>query len=289
MNDFLQSLRGGQKDKRNPKTRRGFDSTSHFNPTTHYQPPYPNARSGNLKRGTRIQQQPPVDDALPMVDTDVMDSLRVLAEAIVKNQENLAETYERRVLAEERKASALEDIADCLRDLVSQSSQDDAEAFDDNGQENVSFQEEDAPYPETNVMASTFDEPQVEEPPPPRPVRRYVKKRPLDDTPLVQPMETEPVKVLKRTRAQKLQALESTGKSGAVHTKTAKPDSVVPAQADQSGLLPREEVMNIIQTMRDKGATFDEVAQHFKSIGQPTFSGRGEWHAQTVHRLCNKR
>jgi len=24
-------------------------------------------------------------------------------------------------------------------------------------------------------------------------------------------------------------------------------------------------------------------------LGQPTFSGRGEWHAQTIHRLCNKK
>lgn len=60
------------------------------------------------------------------------------------------------------------------------------------------------------------------------------------------------------------------------------------AQADSS-LLGRDAIMDIIHTMRDKGATFDQVAAHLVELGQPTFSGRGEWHAQTIHRLCNKK
>ncbi len=54
-------------------------------------------------------------------------------------------------------------------------------------------------------------------------------------------------------------------------------------------LLSRETVMDIIQTMRTEGATFDQVASRLVELGQPTFSGRGEWHAQTIHRLCNKK
>lgn len=53
-------------------------------------------------------------------------------------------------------------------------------------------------------------------------------------------------------------------------------------------LLSREEVMDIIYSMREEGATFDQVASRLIELGQPTFSGRGEWHAQTIHRLCNK-
>ncbi|MFH1155771.1 MAG: hypothetical protein V1793_18335 [Pseudomonadota bacterium] len=286
MNDFLQSLRGGQKDKRNPKTRRGFDNTNHFNSTSHYQqPPYQNVRSGNLKRGTRIAQQPPLDDPMPIVDTDIMDSLRTLTEAIVKNQEILTETYERRVVAEERKASALEDIADYLRALASQSSQDEGNDFNEDDQAFVSMPEDPEPYPETRNMAPDYAEPMEEEPVRTKPVRRYVKSKPAADTPKHHKVVKEPVKVLKRTRAQKLEALGQAGNEGIA----AKPVKTVTPKTDQPGILPREEVMNIIQTMRDQGATFDEVAQHFKSLGQPTFSGRGEWHAQTVHRLCNKR
>jgi hypothetical protein len=56
-----------------------------------------------------------------------------------------------------------------------------------------------------------------------------------------------------------------------------------------AGLLPREQVMDIIHTMRKQGATYDQIAKHLVGLGQPTFSGRGEWHAQTIHRLCSKK
>jgi hypothetical protein len=61
-----------------------------------------------------------------------------------------------------------------------------------------------------------------------------------------------------------------------------------PVQSDKK-LLGREIIMDIIHTMRADGATFDQVASHLIELGQPTFSGRGEWHAQTIHRLCNKK
>jgi len=47
--------------------------------------------------------------------------------------------------------------------------------------------------------------------------------------------------------------------------------------------------MDIIESMRKEGATFDQVAKRLVDLGQPTFSGRGEWHAQTIHRLCSKK
>lgn len=50
--------------------------------------------------------------------------------------------------------------------------------------------------------------------------------------------------------------------------------------------LSREEIMSIIKKMREQGTTFDRIAKHLTGLGQPTFSGRGEWHAQTIHRLC---
>jgi hypothetical protein len=62
-----------------------------------------------------------------------------------------------------------------------------------------------------------------------------------------------------------------------------------PASDGNTKLLPREAVMEIITTMREQGATFDQVANHLIELGQPTFSGRGEWHAQTIHRLCNRK
>ncbi|GEM_PF-651599 len=47
----------------------------------------------------------------------------------------------------------------------------------------------------------------------------------------------------------------------------------------------KEEVLSIIKTMRKNGATFVAIANYLKEQDIPTFSGRGEWHAQTIHRL----
>lgn len=46
-------------------------------------------------------------------------------------------------------------------------------------------------------------------------------------------------------------------------------------------------VTNIISQMRKDGATYEEIAKHLTDLDLPTFSGRGKWHAQTIHRLCN--
>ncbi|MFA5903269.1 MAG: hypothetical protein WC836_04995 [Desulfobacula sp.] len=48
----------------------------------------------------------------------------------------------------------------------------------------------------------------------------------------------------------------------------------------------KDEILSLIKTMRTKDATFATIAEYLKEKGIPTFSGRGEWHAQTVHRLC---
>lgn len=51
-------------------------------------------------------------------------------------------------------------------------------------------------------------------------------------------------------------------------------------------ILSKEEVISKIRSMRNNRATFAEIADHLKEQGIPTFSGRGDWHAQTIHRLC---
>jgi hypothetical protein len=37
--------------------------------------------------------------------------------------------------------------------------------------------------------------------------------------------------------------------------------------------------------MREKNKTYEEIAQHLENEKIPTFTNRGNWHAQTVHRL----
>ncbi|MCP4115003.1 MAG: hypothetical protein GY737_06265 [Desulfobacteraceae bacterium] len=48
----------------------------------------------------------------------------------------------------------------------------------------------------------------------------------------------------------------------------------------------KDEVIAIIRSMREERATYAEIAEALTAKGIPTFSGRGDWHAQTIHRLC---
>lgn len=48
----------------------------------------------------------------------------------------------------------------------------------------------------------------------------------------------------------------------------------------------RRVVLDKIMELRDKGATYNEIADYLTENNYITFSGRGKWHAQTIHRLC---
>ena len=47
-----------------------------------------------------------------------------------------------------------------------------------------------------------------------------------------------------------------------------------------------KKVFKVIAKMREKNETYEDIADHLEREGIPTFSGRGTWPAQTVHRLC---
>lgn len=51
----------------------------------------------------------------------------------------------------------------------------------------------------------------------------------------------------------------------------------------------REAIVNTIFSMRDNGATYNEIAEFLDASNVPTFSGKGKWHAQTIHRVCQTR
>jgi hypothetical protein len=48
----------------------------------------------------------------------------------------------------------------------------------------------------------------------------------------------------------------------------------------------RDDLLSIIKTIRKDRATYKTIAEYFRKKNIPTFSGRGEWYAQTIHRLC---
>lgn len=48
----------------------------------------------------------------------------------------------------------------------------------------------------------------------------------------------------------------------------------------------KDEILDIMQSLRKEGSTFAQIAEHLTEKRIPTFSGKGNWHAQTIHRLC---
>ena len=52
--------------------------------------------------------------------------------------------------------------------------------------------------------------------------------------------------------------------------------------------MAREAVLDIILTMRDEGATYGKIADYLEEENIPTFSRKGKWHAQTIHRVCRE-
>jgi hypothetical protein len=50
----------------------------------------------------------------------------------------------------------------------------------------------------------------------------------------------------------------------------------------------RQRVLQVIIQMREAHATYEEIASHLELQNMPTFSGRGAWHAQTIHRICQQ-
>lgn len=50
----------------------------------------------------------------------------------------------------------------------------------------------------------------------------------------------------------------------------------------------REEVLTKIYNLRDNGLTYDQIAKQLETEEIPTFSRKGRWRGQTVHRLYQK-
>ncbi|VFQ47354.1 recombinase family protein [Desulfoluna butyratoxydans] len=71
---------------------------------------------------------------------------------------------------------------------------------------------------------------------------------------------------------------------------TAAPVSLTQLTDDQllSPADERREAIKIMKKLRKKGATYKEIAHFLNEKEIPTFSNKGHWHAQTIHRLCNQ-
>ncbi len=358
MNDFLQSIRGNQKDKRLPKTRRSFDN-SNFNSSSNFQNQvnYQSTRTGNIKRpgATRatVHTQMAPDDIQPSYSTSIetFDILQELISLYTKSQDMMVAVQEKRVLAEERKAIALEEIAEYLRVItmpsfhekfssfkeeesdsqepISSNFIDPSDNYDENSKHDFSLKKSSNTDIATNLNIDDALKTEVVEIEP-------IEGEVVDDDDYInnkansdyidsihtnkesgsytQDVEysmksskefadesdndkKEAPKVIRRRKLDNTKTFiseieDSKESKDDVKSNYHPPDKDEPSDkievSSQKTLLSREEILDIINSMRNKGKTFDEVAQHLINLGQPTFSGRGVWHAQTIHRICTR-
>ena len=223
MNDFLQSIRNQSKDKRyqqNNRPRRSYDNNNggHGSGHHHSQQQHHNQQqnhSGNYHRGgdnnrNKYHQRPRQDHGHR---DETLALVKELLEAMNAHQAQALEIQERRTIAEERKAEAIEEIAGIISALAG------------------------GDIPAMEAACETLDE------------------------------------------------VESAF-SSALHMDDDEDDFF--ADPPEAPSLSKEEVLELIHKMRAEGTTYSDVADHLTGMGIPTFSGRGKWHAQTIHRLCQE-
>ena len=261
MNDFLQSLRNGQAEKpRTPKTRKNFDNsyysnTSRFN--SYGGSGYPsNNRSPQMKRPmpSGVPQAPGnqvAEDPNTVLLADILDNLSTQVDILIKNQEYMITIQERTADLLQRQADAIEIIMDRLN-LSPDQEMDIAPTFEHH-----------------YVSSQAPDEEDID--------------GTVDDLLKAEMAEEE------RRKATAQHANQNTGNVKKRRKIVAPPSPAESSSGENVELMSREDIMDIINSMREQGATYDQVAKHLIDLGQPTFSGRGEWHAQTIHRLCSNK
>lgn len=195
MNEFLKSLRANKEKQR----RRGYHQHSQGgNPQYRNEDPrYRNDGGNGNGNGRKGNGRPAPSDRVGELLNETLPQLKALMETITEHQRSIIDTGERRADAEERRARAMESIAESLQYLVG-----------------------------AGTLAPAESE------------------RPVELRPALTPAANRP---------------------------------------------DRASVLSIIFSMRDEGATYSQIASHLDSLHIPTFSGKGRWHAQTVHRVCKNR
>lgn len=259
----------------------------------------------------QMGNQIPPEDANITLLADILDNLSSHVETLVKNQDYMVNIQERTADMLERQAIAIERIVTHLKLSPETSGLTDSPHTDPDAKpafENHYTTSRELDETMEDNLGNSWNEP-ARTPgvaplvkPAVRPGAAPVVKKAKEIQPAPRAKKASPQKidtgkpVLRKRR--KIVAKE------VIAPKTAKPKVPAPAKeikaskspntpvqpaSNQAKLMPRDTVMDIIQSMRKEGATYDQVAKRLVDLGQPTFSGRGEWHAQTIHRLCSKK
>lgn len=193
------------------------------------------------------------EDPNTVLLADILDNLGTQVDILIKNQEYMITIQERTADLLQRQADAIEIIMDRLS-LSQDQDEDIAPTFEHH-----------------YVSSQAPDEEDID--------------GTVEDLLKAEMAEEERCKTTIQNTSQDSNLVKKRRKI--VASPTPKPAESSSGEAVE--LMSREEIMEIINSMREQGATYDQVAKQLIDLGQPTFSGRGEWHAQTIHRLCSNK
>ncbi len=285
MNDFLQNLRNTHSDDQRiqTKSRKNFDHSHQHSANSRFHSQGSFTRSSQPGKRTTVQNAPA--NAAPknkisntqsgLVESallaDAMENLSSHLEILVKTQEYTAAIQEKVSTALDNQTRVFEKMLSIFQEYMDDAaSAGKRSSGEQNGGDNSMDSAEDTF--DGNEEAGSQDQSRTQ-------------------------CFSQKSRTLLRKRSQ-AGGLVSKISARTVTDSSRFSDSLNAVQTDSSNfasmgkgpheLKSRKEIMDIIYSMRDEGATFDQVAKYLSDLGQPTFSGRGEWHAQTVHRLCNR-
>ena len=103
-------------------------------------------------------------------------------------------------------------------------------------------------------------------------------------------IEERKVEVLEKVSLQ-LEALLSTTGRDDISQKLSNPQDSEDARlssVQNHSNIDRDEITKLVLDMRNKGKTYKEIARYLEDENIPTFSRKGEWHAQTIHKICKQ-
>ena len=250
MNDFLQSLRNGQAEKqRAPKTRKNYDNSYSYTSG----PRFHNYGNTYQPPRTAPMKRPPIPGVPQqpgMPEEQNMDMMAEVLDNLVNQVDNLVKNQEYMITVQERMADLLQRQADALEMVMTHF--------------NIAPDMTAKPF-ENHYVSSQEPEEEIED----GTVEELLKAELEAERRLQEEQIRPPVRKRRKVVA-------------------AAPTAAAPEANGNTRLMSREEIMDIINSMREEGATYDQVAKRLIDLGQPTFSGRGEWHAQTIHRLCSR-
>jgi hypothetical protein len=66
-------------------------------------------------------------------------------------------------------------------------------------------------------------------------------------------------------------------------------DNHEPAKIKKISKEEKDKILDLIVSMRENNSTYEQIADYLESERIPTFSNKGHWHAQTIHRLYQQR